>query len=108
MNDTFAHIREHLERRRSELVGRFHRIQRELARAEGPLSADFSEQAVEVQNDEALNAIGRSASAEIAEIEEALQRLSTGQYGSCKQCGQLIDTQRLVTIPQATICARCV
>src|SRR5688572_7505238 len=105
MNVNFAQIREHLERHRDELSSRYRRVERDLARAAGPLSADFAEQATEVQNDEALTAIGRAAGEEIAAIEEALHRLSTGEYGICKRCGQPIETQRLAAIPQSTTCA---
>jgi DnaK suppressor protein len=107
MNVNSAQIRERLEQRRSELVHRSQRVERDLTRAGGPISADFSEQAVEVENDEALQAIGRAASVEIAEIDEALQRLSQGEYGTCKRCGQPIEARRLAAIPQSTSCAGC-
>jgi DnaK suppressor protein len=107
MSVNFAHIRQRLERRRGELSRRSQRVERDLGRSAGPLSADSSERAVEVQNDGPLEAIARAATEEITQIDEALQRLNQGEYGICKRCGQPIETRRLAAIPQATTCARC-
>jgi len=71
------------------------------------LSADFSEQAVQMQNDEALTEIGRSAAAEMECIDEALARVAAGEYGTCKRCGQLIDAARLKARPEAVTCIGC-
>lgn len=103
----FAQVRERLERRRVELVTRSKRVERDLHRVAAPLSADFAEQAVEVQNDATLAAIARAAQAEISEIDEALQRLSEGEYGICKSCGRQIEPRRLLALPQSVRCANC-
>lgn len=107
MSVNFAQVRERLERRRVELLNRTRRVERDLHRLDAPLSADFSEQAVEVQNDATLAAIGRAADVEIAEIDEALQRLSEGEYGICKSCGRPIEARRLLALPQSVRCAGC-
>jgi|HigsolmetaAR201D_1030396.scaffolds.fasta_scaffold01371_3 DnaK suppressor protein len=107
MSPNLAEIRDHLERRRRELANRRERVNRDLGRAEGPLSQDFSEQAVELQNVDTLGEIGRTTIDEIAAIDEALARLAAGQYGVCKHCGQEIDARRLEARPEAVTCARC-
>ena len=107
MNDNFARVRDHLERRRRELLTRTERVNRDLGRVEGPLSADFSEQAVQVQNDETLAEIARAAGEEVVAINEALTRLAEGQYGICKQCGEAIDARRLAAVPHSITCTRC-
>ena len=107
MSANFAQVRERLERRRVELLTRSRRVERDLHRLDAPLSADFSEQALEVQNDATLAAIGRAADVEIAEIDEALQRLNEGEYGICKSCGRPIEARRLLALPQSVRCAGC-
>jgi DnaK suppressor protein len=107
MSVNFAQVRERLERRRVELLNRTRRVERDLHRLDAPLSADFSERAVEVQNDATLAAIGRAADVEIAEIDEALQRLNEGEYGICKSCGRPIEARRLLALPQSVRCAGC-
>jgi DnaK suppressor protein len=44
---------------------------------------------------------------EIAQVEAALQRLSTGGYGLCVDCGEAIVLPRLMVQPQAQRCALC-
>ncbi|HJL87100.1 MAG: TraR/DksA C4-type zinc finger protein [SAR324 cluster bacterium] len=40
-------------------------------------------------------------------IEEALQRIETGEYGFCDECGDQIDQKRLMVIPLAQLCIAC-
>ena len=40
-------------------------------------------------------------------IDEALQRLERGTYGSCDECDEEIPTARLQALPFATLCVTC-
>ncbi len=40
-------------------------------------------------------------------LEEALQRIENGQYGFCRDCGSLIDKERLEAVPIAQQCIKC-
>ncbi len=40
-------------------------------------------------------------------IEEALQRIETGEYGFCDECGDQIDQKRLMVMPLAQLCITC-
>lgn len=102
-----AEIRRRLEQRRKHLTERRDRIRNDLQRTAGALSADFAEQAVEVQNDEALVAIERAAQAELNDIEAALERLALGKYGICRTCGSEIEPARLLAAPQSVYCVGC-
>jgi DnaK suppressor protein len=102
-----AQARRHLENLREELRERAQRVHRDLTRQERALSADFAEQATEVQNDSALQVIGSVAEAELAEVEEALRRIDQGEYGLCRECGQAIAPPRLAALPQAVTCSAC-
>jgi DnaK suppressor protein len=44
---------------------------------------------------------------EVADIEQALQRLDAGAYGDCADCGEPIALQRLMVLPAARRCAAC-
>jgi len=44
----------------------------------------------------------------LAAIDEALRRLSAGDYGRCEVCGQPIAAERLAARPTATRCVACV
>ena len=44
---------------------------------------------------------------EIENIEEALKRMASGKYGSCKSCGGWIRPARLKVVPYAVRCRAC-
>jgi RNA polymerase-binding protein DksA len=97
-------VRQKLTERYAEMRGRLERINRD---SDEPLDADFEEQAVERENDEALVALDRSIRAEMAQIEKALARLNKGEYGVCEGCGDPITLKRLEALPYAARCVAC-
>lgn len=72
-----------------------------------PLSADFEEQAADLEGQDAIGGIEQAALAEIRQIEEALRRISEGSYGVCANCGEDIAPKRLEALPTATRCIKC-
>jgi DnaK suppressor protein len=40
-------------------------------------------------------------------IEEAIQRMQTGDYGFCEECGDPIPKRRLIAMPLARMCVNC-
>ena len=45
---------------------------------------------------------------ELSEVNEALQRIDVGTFGSCEACGGSIGRQRLLALPEARLCNSCV
>lgn len=43
----------------------------------------------------------------IIQTKKALSRVKIGKYGICEDCRQMIDTDRLMVHPVATVCAKC-
>lgn len=101
-----SQIRQLLTTRRQALEERHARVARDLQRGNDPLVGDWSDRAIQLQNDEALQAIDDAARDELAAIDEALQRLDQGLYGTCKKCGADIEPARLQAL-HAVTCARC-
>jgi RNA polymerase-binding transcription factor len=93
-----------LKTRLSELRTHLAKVERELHKA---LPADSEDQAIELENLEALEVIGRTEIAEIHQIEATLQRISEGIYGTCVKCGEPIDPRRLNALPTASSCISC-
>jgi DnaK suppressor protein len=93
-----------LNARLSELKHRVAEIDREL---HTPLPADSEEQAIDLENQEALEALEKTEVQEIHRIEHALKRISEGTYGICAQCGADIDPKRLAVLTTATTCISC-
>lgn len=44
---------------------------------------------------------------QLKEIEDALERIKLGEYGTCEDCGEPIPEQRLRLFPAARLCVRC-
>ena len=43
----------------------------------------------------------------IIQTRRALARVKIGTYGICENCGNMIDTDRLMIYPEATLCVTC-
>ena len=43
----------------------------------------------------------------LREVEQALERLRTGEYGTCQECGEPVSEKRLQAVPWARYCIRC-
>ncbi len=43
----------------------------------------------------------------IIQVRKALTRVKIGKYAICENCGKLIDTDRLMVYPEATLCVSC-
>ena len=52
-------------------------------------------------------AIKEQLDKKIIQTKKALARIKIGKYGICEDCGEMIDTDRLMAYPEATLCAKC-
>jgi RNA polymerase-binding transcription factor DksA len=52
------------------------------------------------------SALKKELSRGIVQIRKALTRVKLGKYGICEECGKMIDTDRLIVYPEATLCAK--
>lgn len=90
---------------KQEVTHRINAIDRDI-RHEG-MSADWSEQASERENDEVLESLGNSSEQELAMIKFALLRIENGTYFQCDECGEEIPTARLELLPFTAHCVNC-
>lgn len=99
-----ADIRKNLEQRKGVLLQRISRVKHGITQEH---SADWSEQAQERQNDEVLEAIGNESQHELSQINVALERIKSGDYTSCTDCGEDISLKRLEAVPYTHLCINC-
>jgi DnaK suppressor protein len=99
-------IRKKMQERRAELLGRLGRITKDVRHSAG-LTADFEEQATELENDEVLVFLDSATRKEIQQIRTALQRLDNQQYGICDACNKPVGIKRLEALPYARLCMKC-
>lgn len=93
------------EHRRAYLAEYEHALARERA---VPLDepGDAIDLAERAADREELFAATESARALLQQVEDALQRLADGTFGTCLECGDPIPLERLRAVPWATLCAR--
>lgn len=53
------------------------------------------------------SAIKQQLDKRIIQTRKALSQIKIGRYGICEDCGKMIDTDRLMVYPEATLCASC-
>jgi RNA polymerase-binding protein DksA len=63
--------------------------------------ADHASDLVDLEVDLSLE---ENAGNVIAEIDDALERIDNGTYGTCAACGAPIPEERLDAVPYATLC----
>ena len=90
---------------KSEVSGRINAIDRDIRHED--LSADWSEQASERENDEVLESLGNSSEQELSMIKFALLRIEEGNYFNCVDCGEQIPSARLDLLPFTAHCVSC-
>lgn len=52
------------------------------------------------------SAIREQIDKRMIQTKKALARVKIGKYGICEVCGEMIDTDRLMIYPEATLCAK--
>ena len=100
----YSHIAAQLKIRLADLLERTEVIEDDLRH---PLDADWSEQAVDLADDEALAGVDEVLREEIQQLRLALLRIENGSYGTCAKCGEPISLERLKARPIATRCINC-
>lgn len=51
--------------------------------------------------------VGKNQEETLREVEAALERIESGEYGGCQECGGEIPAERLEALPQTPYCIDC-
>ncbi|MFM2096768.1 MAG: hypothetical protein RIS70_3892 [Planctomycetota bacterium] len=70
-------------------------------------SSDVVDAALDSAQDEISSQLAEVESRELASIENALERMRSGNYGLCESCESAIPLARLQALPYATLCIQC-
>lgn len=100
-------FKEILEARKVQIlknIGGAHNELQELSRCELNDEGDY----VSISSNAMVeDAIAKQQHQELQEIEKALQKIASGEYGVCEMCGDDIGFQRLKVKPHAIYCIHC-
>lgn len=96
-----------LLRRRTVLMAELqHRFRDNQLGSDAPL-ADLGDMASSECDAQFVIMFTEAESRELAEVEEALDRIESGDYGRCECCAKLIGVARLKAVPFARLCLDC-
>ncbi len=70
-------------------------------------AGDTIDQALDSAHHELNSQLAEVESRELANIENALERMNAGQYGVCEGCEEKIPFARISALPYATLCIEC-
>jgi len=99
-----ADLQQELQTKRTVLVARLERITENVRRG---YATDSEERAMELEDSDVVDALGNEAREELQKINIALDRMTSGDYGICNDCGGRISRARLEAYPYALECIDC-
>jgi DnaK suppressor protein len=102
---TSRSIRGLLLARRSELLGHLGEVRLDTQTEREPVG---EEDLAQLSHEEFISVSRNQMDYQaLRQVERALERLETGEFGSCEACGEPIGEKRLRAVPWACLCVRC-
>lgn len=101
---------------KKRLVSKKEDLEKQLAiyKSEDPLldtdktiANTFEDDISDAEGHDRIVATRRQLKQSLAEVNEALDKISKGTYGICDSCGKRIDRERLEVFPRAKYCLEC-
>jgi DnaK suppressor protein len=92
-----------LERRKKELVKNDPYADKTRLDDNAALDADAAETTGHME----VSAVKHMLDKSMIQIRKAMTRIKFGKYGVCERCGKMIDTDRLMIMPETTLCVDC-
>ena len=92
-----------LEKKKSKLSEEDPFEDRDRVNDNAAIDADAAEQFGHMR----VSALKRAYDRTGIQIRKALSRIKIGKFGLCDNCGKFIDTDRLMILPETTLCVEC-
>lgn len=92
-----------LEKKKKELIKQDPFEDKTRLNDNAAVDTDAAEQVGHMQ----VSAFKHSYDRSMIQIRKALSRIKIGDYGVCERCGNMIDTDRLMIMPETTLCVKC-
>jgi DnaK suppressor protein len=68
---------------------------------------DIGDESVTISNRDLLMSLSQGERNKLIEVDEALDRIENGSFGTCEECGDPIGLKRLEAMPGARHCILC-
>src|SRR5512136_3260908 len=96
-----------LLREREQIVGEVKQIVESSKEMGQDGIQDIGDEAANIYNKQILLTLNENERLRLKEVDEALDRIETGTYGICEECGEPIGLKRLEVKPVAKYCVPC-
>ena len=103
-------VRKHLAEKLTDLEKRKRRVSAEDPFTDTSRTVDnaaIDTDAAEQEGHMRISALKQTYERSIIQVRKALSRIKIGKYGVCERCGKMIDTDRLMVMPETTLCVEC-
>lgn len=101
-------LKTELQRRRRVILETARRAQAELEALRGAERDPEFEEGAQAEHEEyTLTRVSEVQRREVLQIDAALGRIDSGEYGVCLDCEVDIDPKRLAALPFALLCTEC-
>nr|XP_061803726.1 uncharacterized protein aq_250-like [Nerophis lumbriciformis] len=100
-------MRESLGQKRSELLSFYEHDIRVGKESNDVSSDDFADRANNSYNRELMFSLSDTERGMLLQVEAALERLDSGEFGACTHCNRSIGKPRLNAVPWARYCIDC-
>lgn len=114
MSHNLATVKEALQERRKEVKKELEQVAKKSGRGDNNYDAVFPQYGrAEDENAEEVAAfidsisVGENLKNSLDDIDAALKKINSGQYGLCETCGKKISKERLKILPTARHCLDC-
>jgi len=105
--DVLHHLRSNLLRRREAICRSLDLSRAQLRTTNERDVGDSVDFTLDSEYHEISSQLAEVESAELAQIDVALERIASGGYGVCDDCGRSIPLVRLQAVPYVTLCIQC-
>jgi DnaK suppressor protein len=99
--------RRHLLQMRGETVKNFLDLEGDLRTLAGEREIEYVDRAQAIAWEQVLAGLDDRARRQVEEIEAALERIESGSFGRCEECGEALQAERLDTMLTARRCLHC-
>ncbi len=104
---TIAKFRKILFKEREQIVGDVKQIVESSKEMGQDGTQDIGDEAANIYNKQVLLSLNENERARLKEVDESLDRIESGTYGVCEECGGPISLKRLEVRPVAKYCVPC-
>ena len=106
-NNGFQAMKKRLEQQRQEILDLYVHDLREGQKFQNDGAEDLVDRANDAYNREFMLSLSGSERDLLIEIDQALDRLDEGGFGTCTHCEKKITSKRLQAVPWARYCIDC-